>query len=146
MAVFDRLHVHVPSQDRGELLMEVIMRKVFTCSSCLIVVLLLVLALPAVLLGQSYFGTVSGALTDATGAVVQGANAVLKDLQKGFTFAATSDESGRYLFRSIAPGMYSLTVDARGFSKGLVRNIKVDINQNATADLILKVAGAEQTV
>jgi len=126
--------------------MEVIMRKVSTCSSRWMLVLVLVLALPAVLLGQAYFGTVSGELTDATGAVVQGANAVLKDLQKGFTFAAISDENGRYLFRSIPPGMYSLTVDARGFAKASVRNIKVDINQNATADLILKVAGAEQTV
>src|SRR3954453_22528855 len=126
--------------------MEVIMRKVSTCSSRWMLVLVLVLALPAVLLGQAYFGTVSGELTDATGAVVQGANAVLKDLQKGFTFAAISDENGRYLFRSIPPGMYSLTVDARGVAKASVRNIKVDINQNATADLILKVAGAEQTV
>ena len=34
--------------------------------------------------GQAYFGTVSGELTDATGAVVEGASIVLTDQQKGF--------------------------------------------------------------
>ena len=42
------------------------------------------LALPSLLLAQAYFGTVSGSLTDASGAVVQGATVVLTDQQKGF--------------------------------------------------------------
>ncbi len=89
------------------------------CSRSLLCALLLVtvLMLPAAVFGQAYFGTVSGELTDATGAVVQGAKVVLTDQQKGFTFYTTSDTSGRYLFRSIPPGLYVVSVEAQGFGK-----------------------------
>ena len=103
----------------------------------------IVLMLPAAVFGQAYFGTVSGELTDATGAVVQGAKVVLTDQQKGFMFNTTSDSSGRYLFRSIPPGLYMVSVEAQGFGKTLSARFKVDINENATANLTLKVAGAQ---
>jgi outer membrane receptor protein involved in Fe transport len=102
--------------------------------------------LPAAVFGQAYFGTVSGELTDATGAVVQGAKVVLTDQQKGFTFYTTSDSSGRYLFRTIPPGLYVVSVEAQGFGKTQSARFKVDINENATANLTLKVVGATQTV
>src|SRR5712671_7800362 len=109
--------------------------------------LLLAFALsPVVLFAQAYFGTVSGELTDATGAVVQGARVVLTDQQKGFTFYTTSDTSGRYLFRSIPPGPYVVSVEAQGFGKTQSARFKVDINENATGNLTLKVVGATQTV
>src|ERR1700736_5219603 len=118
------------------------------CSRSLLCALLLVivLMLPAAVFGQAYFGTVSGELTDATGAVVQGAKVVLTDQQKGFMLHTTSDGSGRYLFRSIPPGLYMVSVEARGFGKTQSARFKVDINENATANLTLKVAGATQTV
>jgi carboxypeptidase family protein len=111
--------------------------------STLFVVMLL---LSGTLFGQAYFGTVTGELTDATGAVVQGAKVVLTDQQKGFTFNTTSDTSGRYLFRSISPGVYKVSAEAKGFDKVQSANFKVDINENATANLTFKVAGATQTV
>ena len=103
-------------------------------------------ALPLTLFSQGYFGTVSGELTDASGAVVQGAKVVLTDQQKGFTFNTTSDSNGRYLFRSTPPGLYSVTAEARGFGKTVSARLKVDVNENATANLTLKVASASQTV
>src|SRR5579871_3598657 len=101
---------------------------------------------PTPVAAQAYFGTVSGALTDATGALVPGATVILTDQQKGFTFETTSDANGRYLFRSVPPGTYTVSAEPKGFVKTLVRNVRVDINQNATANLTLKVAGAEQRV
>ena len=102
--------------------------------------------MPVTVLGQAYFGTVSGELTDATGAVVQGAKVVLADQQKGFTFTTTSDTSGRYLFRSVSPGVYAVSADAEGFATSASARFRVDVNENATANLTLKVAGANQKV
>ncbi len=96
--------------------------------------------------GQAYFGTVSGEITDASGAVVQGASVMLSDEEKGFNFITISDASGRYLFRSVAPGLYSVTVEAKGFAKSTSAKFKVDINENATTNLTLKVGAASQTV
>ena len=101
---------------------------------------------PVVLVAQGYFGTVSGELSDATGAMVQGAKVVLTDQQKGFTFNTTSDSSGRYLFRSIPPGVYAVSAQIEGFEKATSAKFKVDVNENATTNLSLKVAGASQTV
>jgi hypothetical protein len=98
------------------------------------------------LFGQGYLGTVSGELTDSSGAVVQGVKVVLTDQRKGFAFKATSDSSGRYLFRAIPPGLYSVTAQIQGFEKTVRTNVKVDVNENATADMTLKVAGAAQSV
>jgi hypothetical protein len=108
--------------------------------------IMVALAIPATLFAQAYFGTVGGLLTDTTGAVVQGAAVVLTDVQKGYTFTTTSDADGRYLFRSIPPGTYSVSVDAKGFGKTQSSRFKVDINENATTNLTLKVAGTAQTV
>ncbi|MGH9515931.1 MAG: TonB-dependent receptor domain-containing protein [Terriglobales bacterium] len=116
--------------------------------SFLIVLLVITLALtlaPA-LFSQAYFGTVSGELSDATGAVVTGAKVVLADQQKGFHFETISDNSGRYLFRSIPPGVYVVIVDASGFGKTQSASFKVDINENATANLKLRLAAATQTI
>jgi outer membrane receptor protein involved in Fe transport len=101
---------------------------------------------PVVLVAQGYFGTVSGELTDATGAVVQGARVVLTDQQKGFAFNATSDSNGRYLFRSIPPGVYAVSAEGKGFAKAISAKFKVDVNENATTNLTFRVAGASQTV
>jgi Carboxypeptidase regulatory-like domain/TonB dependent receptor len=110
------------------------------------VIVAVLIALPATLFGQSYFGTVSGELTDVSGAVVQGARVVLTDQQKGFTFKANSDATGRYLFRAIPPGLYSVTAEMKGFEKTERTSVKVDVNENASVDMTLKVAGGTQTV
>ena len=112
----------------------------------LIELLVIGLTLAPALLGQAYFGTVSGALTDATGAVITGAKVTLTDQQKGFRFQTISESGGRYLFRSVSPGLYVVTVEASGFAKTESASFKVDVNENASANLVLKVAVATQTV
>src|SRR4051812_10718718 len=108
--------------------------------------LLVFLVIPAVVLAQAYFGTVSGEVTDTSGAVVPGVKVELTDVQKGFTFHTTSTTDGRYLFRSIPPGVYRVSTDAPGFEKATSTSLKVDINANATANLTLKIGATTQTV
>jgi len=114
--------------------------------SCWILLVTCLLALPAGLLGQSYFGSVTGVLTDSTGAVIPAVKVTLTDQDKGYTFNATSDGTGRYLFRSVPPGTYSVTAEMTGFEKAVRTGIRVDINVNATANLSLKVSGLSQTI
>ncbi|MGA2200815.1 MAG: TonB-dependent receptor [Terriglobales bacterium] len=106
----------------------------------------ILLAIPAMLFGQAYFGTVSGVLTDPMGAVIQGAKVTLLDQDKGYKFSATSDNAGRYLFVSIPPGLYSVTAEMQGFEKTVRTHIKLNVTENATANLTLKVASATQNV
>jgi hypothetical protein len=114
--------------------------------SCWFLLLVFLLAMPAGTLGQAYFGTITGVLTDPTGAVIPGAKLTLTDQEKGYTFSETSDGEGRYLYRSIPPGVYSVTAEMRGFEKTVRTGIRLDVNQNATADIRLKVSSSSQTV
>ena len=112
----------------------------------LVLAAILLVLIPAVLFGQAYFGTVSGVLTDPTGAVIQGATVTLLDLDKGYKFNAKSDGTGRYLFISIPPGLYSVTAEMQGFEKTVRTRIRLNVTENATADLTLKIASATQSV
>jgi hypothetical protein len=113
---------------------------------CWILLAALLLAMPAVSFGQGYFGTVTVVLTDPAGAVIPGAKLTLTDQNKGYAFNAASDAAGRYLYRSVPPGVYSVTAEISGFEKTVRTGIRVDVNQNATANLRLKVSTSSQTV
>ena len=113
---------------------------------CLMLLGTILLAMPTTLFSQSYFGTVSGTLTDPSGAVMTGAKVTLIDQEKGYQFSAISDNAGRFLFRSIAPGLYTVTAEMGGFKKTIRTGVRVDVNENATANLSLKVASAAQTI
>ncbi len=102
--------------------------------------------LPAALLAQGYFGTVSGMLTDPTGAIIQGAKVTLRDEQKGYQFTTTSKSDGRYLFASVPPGLYSVTAEMKGFGKTVENDVRLNVSENATANLVFKVAAESQTV
>jgi Carboxypeptidase regulatory-like domain/TonB dependent receptor len=101
---------------------------------------------PASLLGQGYFGTVSGILTDSTGAIIEGARVVLLDEARGYQFTATSNSEGRYLFISIPPGSYTVSAEAHGFEKIVRTHVKLNVSENPTVDLTMKIASATETV
>ncbi len=103
-------------------------------------------AMPTLLFGQGYFGTLSGEITDPSGAIVPGAKVTLVDQQKGYQFATTSDTHGRYLFTTIPPGLYTVSVEMEGFDKTVRTNITLNVSENVTASLSLKVATSKQSV
>jgi len=91
--------------------------------------LVLVLLLnPGVASAQLYSGSLSGVVTDPSGAVVPGADVTLTDTQKGFNYKATTNATGRYLLRPLPPTNYSLNVKVSGFKtftqKGIVSHRK----------------------
>ena len=103
-------------------------------------------AMPILLFGQGYFGTLSGDITDPSGAVAPGAKVTLVDQQKGYQYVATSNGSGRYLFTSIPPGLYTVSAELQGFEKTVRTNVTLNVSENATANLTLQVATARQSV
>jgi len=95
---------------------------------------------------QLYTGSIAGTVTDPTGAVIPSARVIATDQDKGFSFTAVADDSGRYLLRPIPPGSYSVSVEAPNFQNQRKEGIKVDVNQNASVDFSMKVGAAGQVV
>jgi hypothetical protein len=109
-------------------------------------VLLVLFGLAAPALGQLYAGSVTGVVSDPTGALIPDADVTLLDAEKGFTFTAETDMKGRYLFRAVPPGTYNLSVKAQGFKLKAQTGIKVDVNQNVGVDFALQLLGTLETV
>src|SRR5713101_2027180 len=113
----------------------------------LLPVLLICSLAPAAVRAQLYTGSVTGLVTDPSGAVVPSAKVTLIDQNKGYSYTASTDPAtGRYLLRSIPPGTYKLTVESPSFQGQTREGITLDINQNLSIDFSLKVGTASETV
>jgi len=95
---------------------------------------------------QASNASLAGVVADPSGAVVPSAKITLTDVDKGFTYAATTDEAGRYLLRTLPPSTYRLTVEASGF-KGYIREgIQLYVGQNSSVDVKLELGSTTQAV
>ena len=79
--------------------------------SLVVCLVLVACVLPAS--GQLYTGSISGTVTDPSGAVVVAARVTATDVDKGFKFLGNTDNAGRYLLRNIPPGRYGVFVEAQ---------------------------------
>src|SRR6476620_2846660 len=64
-----------------------------------------------------YRASLQGTVTDAQGGVVPGATVTLTSRETNFVKTATTSQSGVYSISGLAPGSYSLSVEAQGFAK-----------------------------
>jgi hypothetical protein len=95
---------------------------------------------------QIYSGSLTGVVTDPSGAVVPGAKVKLTDVDKGFSYDTETDSTGRYVLRSLPPSKYRLSVGLIGFNTHVQDGIVLNVNQNASVDVSLKLGAETQTV
>jgi hypothetical protein len=95
---------------------------------------------------QLYTGSITGTVTDPSGAVVPGAQVRATDDERGFAYAAKTDESGRYALRSVPPGKYSVVVEAANFQRAKKTGVVLAVDQIAGVDFTLSVGAAAITV
>ena len=96
--------------------------------------------------GQGTSGSLTGQISDSTGAAVVNATVSLKNIDTDFLQTATSNNSGIYLLKPVMPGNYSLTITAKGFAMYVQKGIVITANLYATQDLHLRVASAASEV
>src|SRR4029077_16100457 len=95
--------------------------------------------IPASVWAQAYSSSLTGLVTDASGAAVAAVQVKLTDVNKGYDYTAQSDESGRYLLRSLPPGTYRLTATASGFKASVREGIVLNVDVNTSLDVHLEV-------
>src|SRR5207244_482143 len=107
--------------------------------------ILLFTGFPARLAAQLYSGSLTGLVTDPSPSPIPEAKVTLTDTDKGFTYTAITDATGRYLMRSVPPGAYDLAVEAAGFAGYIQRGLKIDVDQNVRIDAPLQLATVTET-
>ncbi len=89
---------------------------------------------------------VSGTVFDGTGAVISGATVVVKNNGTGAEYKVTTASNGTYTVPSLGAGTYTITVEAQGFKKAVVQDVKIDAGVPATANITMEVGVASETV
>ncbi len=92
------------------------------------------------------FGDISGEVTDPSGSIIPGANVTLTNLGTGGSRATTANEAGLYRFPSLAPGMYSVRIEAEGFRASVRTDIELQVQQSARVDFSLQVGEVAEVV
>jgi hypothetical protein len=108
--------------------------------------LALVVVTPAIVLAQIYYGTITGVVTDATGAVVSGAAVSVKSLATGAQYSATASDSGSYVVAQLPIGKYEVRVSQKGFKEFVASNVDVHTSSDTRVDAQLQLGAATETV
>jgi len=95
---------------------------------------------------QSSSAGVNGVVTDASGAVVSGAKATLRNVDTNVERDTVSNGSGDYFFNEVPPARYTLTFTASGFQTEKIAPFDVVVAQVVTVNATLKVGNVQQSV
>ncbi len=106
----------------------------------------LVFAGGSVLARAQSTATLSGTVTDPSGAVLPQAKITVHGLTTGVDRTAVSDSAGDYSVPSLQPGNYSVTVQAQGFADFKVASVTLEVDQSVTTNARLGVASAGEVV
>ncbi|HUY12317.1 MAG TPA: TonB-dependent receptor [Terriglobia bacterium] len=96
-------------------------------------------------LGQAT-SSITGVVSDPSGAVVPGATVTVTNQATGVTFTQPTNSSGVYYFRSLIPGTYTVKVVAQGFEAYLSNNNILSADRVFGLNVTLKVGAETQTV
>src|ERR1700730_326538 len=115
-------------------------------ASALVSVFLLGFALPARISAQMVGATISGTVTDPTGAVVAGVKIVAKNVSTGSVANAGTNAVGVFNAPNLQPGTYDLTVSANGFATLVRSHIVLTVGQELVLNLTLQVGNTTQQI
>ncbi len=94
----------------------------------------------------STVGTVLGQVTDEQNAAVPGAEVRLTDVATNIVTTTITNTDGRYVFSSVKPGTYSISISKQGFESHVVNAQNVQIGQSLTINASLKVGSTSTEV
>jgi hypothetical protein len=98
------------------------------------------------LMAQAVSGTIVGTVVDQSGAVVANAQVTMVLTGQNEEHSTVTNESGNFTEPNLAPGTYTVTVAASGFTKLAHENIVIDTNTTARVDFTLTAGSSSETV
>jgi Carboxypeptidase regulatory-like domain/TonB dependent receptor len=97
------------------------------------------LLIPVAAFSQAGNGTITGTITDATGASIANASVQVANTETGTVFSAVSTQTGNYAAPSLQPGPYSISVAVNGFKKYTRNGVTLAVAQTLNIDIPLEV-------
>ena len=104
------------------------------------------LLLSASAMAQTNRGSISGTVFDPTSSVIAGAHVTITNTGTNEAHKLTTSESGTYSLPNLDPVTYRVEVEAPGFKKKVVDNVKVDTASNATVNVTMETGSVDTSV
>jgi len=101
---------------------------------------------PSPLRAQAFRGSILGAVTDASGAVISGAQVSVKNIATGLERTTLTTADGSYLVPELPIGTYQVTVTRAAFQTSVTSGVQVSIASQSRVDVILKPGAVSQTI
>jgi hypothetical protein len=108
--------------------------------------LLLFLGLVTSLVAQTSNGSIRGRVTDASNATIPGATVELTSIERGTVSTSTSNDAGLYLFPTVQPGDYRITVQKEGFKQSQLTKVTVDVGASLEENFKLDLGSVKESV
>ena len=108
--------------------------------------LLLFLVFAGMVMGQGDTGTISGTVTDQSGAAIPGVGVTIKNVATGISRGLVTNELGRYDARALPAATYEVTGSLAGFNTIVRSGIAVAVGRNAVVDMALQIGEVGQSV
>ena len=102
--------------------------------------------LPATASAQTVTGTLQGNVSDAKGAVIPGAEVVIRNMETGQARTLQTNSEGAYVASFLPLGRYTVTAASTGFTKVSQENIEVTLNQTRVLNFTLNPSGVTEAV
>ena len=96
--------------------------------------------------GQTVLATVTGTVTDSTGAVIPNAPVALKNVDTGQTYTGASSGTGNYTVSQLPVGDYDLNIAVSGFKTYSHTKFHLSAGQTMREDVALTVGQATESV
>ena len=112
----------------------------------LALLLLVTLATPRGVDAQVLYGSLTGNVTDPTGATVAGAKVEALNIGTGVSTSIVTDERGAYIFSSLQAGLYNVTITSANFKALAQENVRIESNTIRRLDAQLQVGDVTAVV
>jgi hypothetical protein len=95
---------------------------------------------------QTVTGSITGVVTDSSGAVISGASVLAHNVNTGVNTATTTNSSGVYTIQFLPIGHYEVNVKANGFATAVIPAFSLEVLQIAKFNVSLRVGSEQSTV
>lgn len=101
---------------------------------------------PLMMRAQEFRATISGEVTDPTGAAVEGARVVAHSVERNIPYESVTNSAGRYVIQFLLPGSYTITVEKAGFKKFIRDGISLLSADKLAVDVALTIGAQADSV
>src|SRR5258708_7750271 len=100
---------------------------------------LLLLLFSACVFAQRDLATILGTVVDPQGGVIPGAKVIITEDATGLSYDVITNTSGEFIRPLIKPGIYTITVEASGFKKGIQKGVELTAGGRVAVPISLTV-------